>query len=102
MRYGKVFELMMSNPQRKFKRIAWANPREFIWFIPERDILASKWLGPKGCIQSRDILDDDGTRISEHYVTLKAHMCKKLSDDSVCYWTPDVFDSIADDWTEVF
>ena len=103
MRFGEVIEAMRENPSRRFARIGWNGKNMFIYLVPGHKVLASDWTGPKECIQHKDVMQDDGVTITEHFAEVKSHVDCKQSDGTVvigwCPWTPDM---LADDWIEVF
>ena len=103
MKFGEVIEAMRENPSRKFARMGWNGSRMFIYLVPGHKVLASDWTGPKECIQHKDVMQDDGVTITEHFVLINSHVDMKTADGSViCGWLATQTDMLKEDWIEVF
>ena len=102
MRFGKVLDMMKAEPGTTFAREGWNGRDMYIFLMPGGRIDPEDWTGPVECIRSEDVMQDDGTVITEHYVLVNDYLCMKTADGSVVYgWLASQTDMLADDWYQV-
>ena len=102
MMLGEVITAMIGDPAKKFARKGWNGKNMFIYLTLPHKIKGSDWTGPKECVQKRDVMQDDGVTITEHFVLLSSHIDMKAADGTVVIgWLASQTDLIADDWVEV-
>lgn len=102
MRFSDVLDAMEKDPKRRFSRTGWPEVGRFIYMVPAHDVPASEWTGPKRCVQHKDVMQDDGVTITEHFVRIRGHLDERGGDGTVTVgWCPTKADLYESDWIEV-
>lgn len=102
MDFTDVIKTMKEDPSRRFARMGWNGKNMFVYLTCGKKIPESDWLGPKECIMSKDVMQDDGVVITEHFVQINPHIDMKTADGSIIVgWLATQTDMLKDDWYEV-